>query len=554
MSNRISKLGTLALSSILAVPAMAQMDNTVEVETSVTPIVKDANKINVLPEVIESQAKHNAVKYSTSLMQTKQYVFTPVDMMSSETVGEGAEKGFVALGGGASGNLDLRGAYGINLSPKDVLGIHITLGGFNGSADNDDFGKYGTDYKSRFYTTRAGVDYNRKYAHGLSEFYIKLGLESQVFNYQWPFSKETDKQRNSIGGVSVGTTDYTSESFRVNGDFGFNFFNQKYLTNMNDKYSEGIIHANVDGGIYLNEENSLNVGLGVIHSTYGMDGVNGYTHGHFHPYYKYDDYDWTLKLGLFVGANGVAPDVRVDYRASEYVNLYAQAAGYDGDNSLKTFNAINPYCFLPTVGFSSGEYDIETEFHQLDAKLGLRFRSEKGWAGDINLGYDKVKNRAELTPISEKNTATYIRFVDGGRFYVNLDLAYNYNDVFKFSMKNQFNAWSVDEDVEDIVIKTRPVIDFDWNMDFRLTKGFFMGVDWKLQTFIKPSSSTGVSSVESYKRPATIDLGLSAHYTFSPIPLSIYGNVDNLFNANYDRFYGYRALGTNFIIGVAYTF
>jgi hypothetical protein len=554
MTNGLSRLGAIVLSSMLAIPAMAQMDNTVEVETSVTPIVKDANKINVLPEIVESQAKHYDVNYSTAMMQTKKYVFTPVDMMAAETMGSGAGKGFVSAGGGMPGTLDLRGAYGFDLSRNDVLGVRISCGGFNGKATNKDLAPKGSNYKSRFYTTRGGVDYTHKYAHGLSELFIKLGLESQVFNYQFPFSTETDKQRNSLGNVSIGTTDYRVDDFRISGDFGYSFFNQNHLTNLTDKYSESQIHLNTDLGYYFNEENSLNVDFGILNSSYGMDGVKGYTHAHVLPYYKFDDYDMTLKLGAYIGANGVAPDLRIDYRLSEFVNIYAHAIGYDGETGLKSFNALHPYSFLPKV--AGTDYKIKTEFHQIDARLGLRFRSETGWAGDINAGYDKVKNRAELTPISTASPAPYITFVNGNRFYANLDLAYNFEDVVKIDLKNQFNAWGIDKAYKNTVIKTRPVVDLDWNFDFRLTKGLFMGADWKLQSFAKTKDTSSSSSTYSapYKRPTTFNLGLSAHYTFSPVPLSIYANVDNLLNCKYDRFYGYRAIGTTFIAGVAYTF
>lgn len=556
MANGLCKLGVLTLASTLTIPAMAQMDNTVEVETSVTPVVKDANKINVLPEVVESNAKHNKVNYSTAMMQTKKYMFTPVDMMSAESSGKGANKGFVSLGAGLPGAVDLRGAYGFNISRNDVLGIHASLGGFNGNADNKDIGN-GTDYKSRFYTTKAGVDYTHKYAHGLSELFVKFNLESQVFNYQWPFSSLTDKQHNSLGGVSVGTTDYKVESFRISGMFGYDFFNQKYLTNYGDKYSEGMIHADVDLGYYINEENSLNVDLGLVNSSYSTDGVKGYTHGHIVPYYKFEDYDMSLKIGLFVGSNGVAPDLRIDYRLSEYVNVYAQAVGYDGETGFKVFNALHPYFVLPSYTSTGSDYKIETEFHKIDGKIGLRFRTEKGWAGDINLGYDKTDNRAELTPIVDNANfaAPEVRFVDGGRFYVNLDINYNYEDKLKFSLNNQFNSWSVDKKMKNTVIKTRPVIDMDWNVDFRITKGLFAGVDWKLQSYSKPEKKVaGNSFVSYYERPVTCDFGLNAHYTFSPVPLSIYFNVDNLFNTKYDRFYGYRSIGTNFMAGVALTF
>ena len=69
-----------------AVPAFAQMDNTVEVETSVTPVVKDANKINVLPQVVESETVHNSVSYSKKVLATKYIVLRDVEAVGSMKV------------------------------------------------------------------------------------------------------------------------------------------------------------------------------------------------------------------------------------------------------------------------------------------------------------------------------------------------------------------------------------------------------------------------------------------------------------------------------------
>jgi len=565
MADSKIKFCVCALSTVLSLPAMAQMDNTVEVETSVTPIVKDANKINVLPEVVETESKHNAVQYSTAMLQTKKYVFTPVDMLSTEFKEKGARKGFLSLGGGVPGVLDVRGAYGIDLSKNDVLGFRISSNGFKGKADNKDLG---TEYKSRFYTTRGAVDYTHKFAKGLSEFYVKYGMESQVFNYQFPVNPETDKQHCTLGDVKIGTTDIKSKNWRFNGELSYKFFNQKYTTNMEDKYSESVLDAQLSTGYYFNEENSLNIDLALMNSSYSMQGVNGITHFSCVPYYKYEDYDMLLKVGLYIDTDGIAPDVRFNYHFSEYTDFYAQVIGYDIDNNFRYLNSLNPYAYLP-VPAKDTEYKLSSEFHQLDCKLGIKFRSDGGFGGDINLGYEMADDRAEFSTVYvedlNKNSLAKnpeFTFVKGNRFYANLDLVYNYKDKFKFDLKNQFNSWGVKGEDEngvknsDKIAYARPTLDLDWNFEFGFGSGFFMGLDWKLQTFKKSSDykENGLVTKTAYKRPTTCDLGLTAHYRFQKVPLSIYANVDNLLNSKYDRFYGYRAIGTNFILGVAFTF
>jgi outer membrane cobalamin receptor len=99
-------------------------------------------------------------------------------------------------------------------------------------------------------------------------------------------------------------------------------------------------------------------------------------------------------------------------------------------------------------------------------------------------------------------------------------------------------------------------MDLDWNMDIKICDGFFVGGDLKIQSFkkAKADNTMKASGVKLYERPTTVDMGLTAHYVFPRFPLSLYANVDNLLNSNFDRFYGYRAVGPNFIIGAAITF
>ncbi|MBO4662810.1 MAG: TonB-dependent receptor [Bacteroidaceae bacterium] len=563
----MNKRYIFSLVALASVPAFAQMDNTVEVETSVTPVVKDANKINVLPQVVESETVHNSVSYSNKLLQTKKYIFAPVDMMSPETVGEGPDKGFFSLGAGSAGNLDIHGAYGFNVSKNDVLGIRFSVDGFSckNARKNTGLYKYGDKKpKSRFYTTRGAVDYTHKYAGGLSEFYIRTGLESQAFNYVAPASKETDKQNNSLGEVVIGTTDYKSNDFRMCGEFGYEFFNQKYLTNTEKKYTEGQAHINADFGVFFNEESSLNLDFGINSASYGMERYGSYTHAHVLPYYRFDDYDFSVKVGIYLGAGGVAPDLRFEYHASEYTDLYAQLAGYETENDFRAFNALNPYAMLPAIPATNGnvkteDVKIKPEFHKLDFKAGVRFRSDAGFAGDFNLGYDKSKNRSELTAMSVATNnivnQTFITFVDGGRFYANMDIVYNYDEYIKFDFKNQFNSWSLSKDDKYGIALARPMMDLDWNMDVKICDGFFVGGDLKIQSFKKTEvEDSKKQTFKAYKRPTTVDMGVTAHYVFPKYPLSIYANIDNLFNSNFDRFYGYRAVGPNFIIGAAITF
>ena len=98
-----------------------------------------------------------------------------------------------------------------------------------------------------------------------------------------------------------------------------------------------------------------------------------------------------------------------------------------------------------------------------------------------------------------------------------------------------------------------PVFSMDWKVDVKLMKDFYLGLDWQYGVFHQ--EDLGTEDDPQYKRPALVNLGASLRYTL-PIkqPITLFVKGDNLFNQNYDRYYGYRNIGANFIGGFALSF
>lgn len=141
----------------------AQLDNVVEVENSYKPVVKDANKINVLPDIEETTTKHYNVDYANTAIPSRSFVFQPAWAAPSDAQIEGAPRGFATIGGGNMGILNARAAYGFRFNPDNLLDVDVSLRGHNGKVEHykhDDF-----DWKQRFYTTRASVGFEHKINH-----------------------------------------------------------------------------------------------------------------------------------------------------------------------------------------------------------------------------------------------------------------------------------------------------------------------------------------------------------------------------------------------------
>ncbi|MDE5740355.1 MAG: hypothetical protein K2H92_08620, partial [Bacteroidaceae bacterium] len=117
---------------LVAMPAMAQLNNTVEVTNEVKPVVTDAKKVEVKTQAVETQVKHYTMQYAVESQLTNNYAEEPVGDYATEEVVKGNKKGYVHLGGGTHGRLDGQASYQFALTEDDALDISLMLKGFNG--------------------------------------------------------------------------------------------------------------------------------------------------------------------------------------------------------------------------------------------------------------------------------------------------------------------------------------------------------------------------------------------------------------------------------------
>ncbi|MCM1311673.1 MAG: hypothetical protein NC206_04505 [Bacteroides sp.] len=571
---------SMAALALVCTDAAAQMDNVVEVENSYVPVVKDANKINVVPETSDTPVKHYNVEYATNSLPVHAYMFQPVWAAQSDAAVKGAKKGFVSLAGGNGGNVSARGAYGMEFTSDDLLNVDISLDGHNGNVDGDD--DWGTEWKSRFYSTRASVGYEHKLT-SVSSVVANVEFESQVFNYRPEAftgglvgsAFACDKQHNTLGGVSVGVTPYAFDKFSVGGELGYSFFSQKYATSLDDECKEGIFSGRLNVGYNIDTDRKIGVEVMWRSAMYDMKyndlsfaGSNDFksnTSFHLSPAYDMRCNDLDLHIGVqLCGTSGVrskfrvAPDIRLRHRISKQVDVYAEATGGEVYNDFRHFSQLTPYW-----GFLNGAavdadmaWQLPNQFDLLCATAGLRVELAKGLLADIHAGYDISKDRAELlggySYVSmDMGGVSPLFAADGNHLRLNIDLRYDYKDILSVNMKNCLNNWeSVDSPFSDekLTVCWRPVVDLDWMASLRVIPELQIGLGYKLQTFKKPDTET-----DGKKRPTTSNLCADLSYTFNS-GLSLFVRGDNLLNESYENFWGYRALGTNVLAGFAWTF
>ena len=315
----MKKIVSLIVLSSAVLVSSAQLNNTVEVTNEVKPVVTDAKKVDVKTQVAETKVTHYTMEYAVEGQPLNNYVPEPLGDYESEAVWKGNKKGYVHLAGGVLGKLDGLAVYQLDLTDNDALTLDLSLKGFNGKTRKNEF-FYPIDWKSRFYQNRAAAKYNHRFDNGV-DLFVKGAYENHVFNYM-SGETSTDKQHDVLANATVGFTPYEVGNFSIEASAGINFFSQNYRTTLADKLGETLLHADANASYQFSDAHSVEMGLGVFHSAYGNNELDGITRLRFTPHYIYSADLFDLQLGLFVSTKGnVAPD-------ASFTSTYTSLLGF----------------------------------------------------------------------------------------------------------------------------------------------------------------------------------------------------------------------------------
>ena len=542
----------IVLSAIVSTTASAQMDNVVEVENNYRPVVKDANKINSLPEIEQTPANHYNVDYTTTSVPTTNYVFEPMWAAKNEQLLRSDKKGFATAAYGIENNVLGRIAYGFNLSDDDDLNFDFSSRGHNSEVDHVS----GTNkWMSRFFTNRFKADYEHRF-NSASSLLLDACYGTDVFNYQSPIGGlgYTDKQQNDLVDVNAELTPYSFGKFGIGAYLGFTMFNQKYVTSLVDQAKEIGVSGSITPSYQLNDDTSIDIKACIDYTNYSMTGFdNGITFDFTpHFYWKGDGID--LKAGVYVDQDlHIAPDVDVTFHLHPSFDVYLKAEGGRVYNDFRRFAKMTPYWSI-----NLAEADFDDQFDQLRAQGGIRMQPIEGLYADLSAGYDISKNRAEIADflMTPNANPTYapMMFADGKNFYINGNIKYDYQNKFIADLNGRYNHWSTDFNPTGYSgvnttnwdqIVWRPQFELDCSIKIKPVEQLTIGADFLLQSFQKKSNR--------YERPNTVDLGATISYTF-PFRLTLFAKGNNLLNQKYDHYTMYRSPGINFLAGAAITF
>lgn len=561
----------------ISVCAQAQMDNVVEVENTFTPTVKDANKINVLPQAEATSVKHYNVTYQTDAKATNDYTFEPAEAAQSDQLAKGEPKNFFTLAGGNGGTLLTRGSYGLQLSDKNSLHFDLSLRGHN--KETEHFSDESLKWTQRYYQTKGDVLFEHKLTD-LSSWYVRGGVTSSVFNYQPQETlyygnhsdehiQPTNKQHHWEAFALTGITPYRFGQFTVSGYAKMRFFSMRddklfreseiYTEYEEGKNLEECIsgETSLEGAVNLdyqfNDQHSAGIGLKDRFVSYSDNVYKNQNAFEVLPHYAFCNEKVDLSLGArLIFESGieqkfhVAPDAAITLHVSPDVDVFGEARGGLYFNDLLMINSLTPYWKIPNRQMAS-------QFNQLESNAGVRWHIKDGWFAKFYAGYDLSKNRAELTAPIGQLSRNEVFAAEGSLVHVDAHTKYSYKDIFTIEAKGRFNGWSIKNrnPYYNDCPAWRPVVEASASATVQPVTGLRIGVDYQLATFTTDENVT-------YERPTTHNLGASISYKIPrqllPVNLSVYCRGDNLLNQKYDAFYGYRTIGTTVLAGVAVNF
>ncbi len=535
--------------ALLSTSAQAQkqqkdttMNRTVVVEQEYTPLIMDAAKINVLPQLEEPTVNKETVSYATTPAPATQIPATTMQPYMGKETRQTGKQGYARVGYGNYGNLDLTGNYLFHLTDRDRLNLGANVNGMDGKLDIP-----GSDasWNAYYYRTKVGADFG----HQFDKVDLNVGADFGLSNFNFlPYYAPASKQKFTSGDIRIGvkSTDETQD-IQYSAEAGLLLYQRKHDF-LGSDLKENIFRANVmvsapvyDGRIAIEGEmNNL---------FYNGAGMKNFTLIELNPYFAWENDSWKLNLGAHtdIGLGNeshvhFAPNVTAQYLFSDSYVLYAKATGGDVLNDFRHLEAMSPYGAL---SFQPGH-----THERINAGAGFKASPVAGLWFDLFAGYqnyeDDLREGYTSTTLPEESSLADLRYsfiqTNTSNVYLGGQLNYGWKDIFAIQASATYRSWNAD--LESALL-TCPALDFHLNADIRPIPALLLNAGYRHITREKVDSYTQMAAVSN--------LYLGAEYNFYK-GISMYARFNNLLNKEYSYFLNYPSEKLNFVGGLSFRF
>ncbi|MCO5949712.1 hypothetical protein [Mucilaginibacter flavidus] len=387
---------------------------------------------------------------------------------------------------------------------------------------------------------RITYDYNSNYFYGFSQF-------------NPPVTTRDDKQHFS----TIGAEGELAKNYRdIENDFTYALKLKGYIFSNTYQARESNL---VLSGFFNQTIKQFYAGLAASLDL-STQKDSGYSYNNslikLNPYIKFQGDNYKIDAGVnivdqfgFNSAFYIFPSARAELQViPKYVRIFVEAKGDVNKTSLHDFAMANP--------FIGQNIDIKNSVDQLDIAAGIKGTLAPGFGFKFTVFRNEIKNMPLF--VSDFNLATgYNRFkviYDGGRSRVNgLNGELDYKasedvDVFAriefkdYQMATVAEPWNLPK----LVFKGGTVFKIDNKISISGTVTYRGGV-------MDPSPLTVGTVTRPISIDAFVDLSGAVDYKINN-RFSVFVHINNILNANSQRWLYYPDYGFNIFGGVGYTF
>ncbi|MDR3251882.1 MAG: TonB-dependent receptor [Tannerella sp.] len=550
------------------------MNREMTLEREYDPIVQDAAKVNILPEVPEIVITKRPIVYSdyTAPVSTKKIINVLPSSVLMTDVEHGMRNGYLHLGGGMSMNLVGDIGYKLINTDADVLSAYFSHRSANGNVTPLD-GDY-EKRKAKFNDNLAALDLK----HFFDNITLNLGgnFGYSTFNYYGIYSPPdiasspyadpdtATNQSNRIINVYAGVATNSTASTGYHIGVDYTGFKQKYsLSKELDGMNENNFGINL--GLNSPENDGKRFGadlkMNFLSYTAAMQSrlprldsaaFDARFDATLNPYFLLED----EKLRLLVGVNlslttqggetdvFASPNMSLDVPFANTGLFYIKLGGGLASNTMAELSRTNRYI--------NPAFTPDPSKTWADAKLGVSSSPSAGLWFDLFAGYKYTVAEVLYSPFVDseydafKNVSVaYQPTVQ--RFNVGASLKYDYRRLFDFYIKGVFNSYnlkheetwknaymdhSIDKDTEieayglpsltlNLGINARPLTPLTISLDYCMLSGLYARVN-----------------MENVEMKSINDLRLRASWKFGDT-FGVYAQFNNLLFQKQELYYGY---------------
>ncbi len=550
----------------------------IEVVRDYTPVIKEAGKINTMPELKDVNTKKIEVDYKvwTSTYKPKTDIIPSLDYaLASQEENKYSREGFLRLGGG-----NYKSFLGELYTPiynSDValfdfyLKHNSSFGNVTLKKDNYDVlsndvlskGLY-NDNKARISFLRSirireisafgEFGYNRFNYYGLNSDMISFSEQNK--NKEEPEYKNDDQKNSHL----TAALNFRFRSKDYIEQWKYDLQTNWRLLKTHFDVAENTIFTDLTAS-YRMQESILSLKFqmyNVFVSTPENGSIdfskaqnfNNFTVLKFNPYYSFISEVGRLNLGLKAsfginqGKNtAFSPDITGQVRVID--NIWYVYAGVTGDYKVNTLRSLaNENIYL------SPDARPEDTYIPLDIYLGTKLNIGKSVNTDIHIGYKIINNQYFYVNKSDstgmKNTFDVVYDKNVGQFNCGAAVNYNFREKVDFSFKIGYNKWSLEKQKEAWML---PAAQIGLGVSYVPTDFLRFNINYDLEAGRK--AKLGKDTRVDLKNFNDISLG--ANYKLMSF-LDVFARFNNILNQRSEFWYGYPSQGFNFLLGLTLTF